>query len=74
MVGTDDKEVMLRGLGPSLPVSGALQDPLLELHRADTTILAANDNWRDIQRAEIEATGIPPSSDLESAIVANPAG
>ena len=29
-----------------------------------------NNNWRDTQEAEIQATGIPPTNDLESAIVA----
>ncbi len=28
-----------------------------------------NDNWRSTQQAEIIATTIPPSNDLESAIV-----
>jgi hypothetical protein len=70
VVGSDDKKVLLRGLGPSLPVGGALADPTLELHRKDTTLLAANDNWKDSQQTEISATGIPPSNDLESAIVA----
>ena len=32
-------------------------------------MLASNDNWRSTQEAEIIATGIPPSNDLESAIV-----
>jgi predicted outer membrane repeat protein len=70
VVGTESKKVLLRGLGPSLPVSGALADPVLELHRADTTLLAMDNNWKDRQAAEITATGIPPSKDLESAIVA----
>jgi hypothetical protein len=69
VVGTDDKKVMLRGLGPSLPVSGALSDPVVELHRADASSLGVNDNWQDTQPAEITATGIPPSNQLESAIV-----
>ena len=30
----------------------------------------SNDNWKDSQQSEIEATGIPPTDDLESAIVA----
>jgi hypothetical protein len=31
--------------------------------------MAANDNWKDSpERAQIEATGIPPGNDLESAI------
>ena len=29
-----------------------------------------NNNWRETQETEIQATGIPPASDLESAIVA----
>jgi CSLREA domain-containing protein len=70
VVGTEDKKVLLRGLGPSLPVSGALADPTLELHASDTTLLAFDDNWRDKQPDEINATGIPPTNELESAIVA----
>jgi len=31
--------------------------------------LASNDDWADTQPLEIEATGIAPSSTLESAIV-----
>jgi hypothetical protein len=31
--------------------------------------IAQNDNWQDSQAAEIAATNIPPSNDLESAIV-----
>jgi hypothetical protein len=30
--------------------------------------MASNNNWKDIQQQEIEATTIPPSNDLESAI------
>jgi predicted outer membrane repeat protein len=69
VVGTDNKKVLIRGLGPSLPVSGALADPVLELHNAGTTLLANNNNWKDTQQSDIEATSIPPSNDLESAIV-----
>jgi streptogramin lyase len=69
VTGSNPKNVIVRGLGPSVPVNGALADPTLELHDANTT-LAFNDNWRDTQQVEIQATGIPPSNDLESAIVA----
>ena len=34
-------------------------------------LIVANDNWRSDQEAEIIATGIPPTNDLESAIVRN---
>jgi hypothetical protein len=32
-------------------------------------LLASNDNWRTTQEAEIIGTNVPPSHDLESAIV-----
>lgn len=71
ITGTGPKRVLVRGIGPSLTalgVPGALQDPTLELHGA---ISINNDNWRDTQAAEIQATGLPPGNDLESAIVAS---
>ena len=61
--------VIVRAIGPSLPVTGALTDPTLELHDGDGALTASNDNWRSDQEAEIIATGIPPSNDVESAIV-----
>jgi CSLREA domain-containing protein len=69
VVGTDAKKVMLRGLGPSLPVDAPLADPVLELHNTQSTI-ATNDNWKDTQPDAINATGIAPTNDAESAIVA----
>ena len=66
--------VIVRALGPSIPVAGALADPTLELHDGSGTTLATNDNWKtrpdgSSQQAEIGATTIPPPNDLESAIV-----
>jgi hypothetical protein len=63
------KKVLIRALGPSLPVTGALANPVLELHSSDGSVIT-NDNWKSDQQAEIEATTIPPTNDLESAIVA----
>jgi hypothetical protein len=71
VTGAGPKRVILRGIGPSLSgqgLTGVLPDPTLELHGA---VSINNDNWRDTQEAEIQATGIPPSNDLESAIVAS---
>ena len=69
ITGTDPKKVIIRGIGPSLSGVGAtLPDPTLELKQGDTTI-ASNDNWKEKQ-AEVEATTIAPSNDLEAAIVA----
>jgi len=69
ITGTDPKKVIVRGIGPSLNGVGvALPDPVLELHQGNSTI-ATNDDWKEHQ-AEVEATTIPPTNDLESAIVA----
>ena len=68
--GDVPKRVMIRGLGPSLAaanVTGALQDPLLQLNDGMLT----NDDWKvGAQRAEIEQTGIAPNNDREAAIIA----
>ena len=72
ITGTSPKKVLVRGIGPSLAsahVVGFLTDPTLEL-RAGSTIVSSNDDWRNAQEAEIQATTIPPSDDRESAIVA----
>ena len=48
-------------------MSGALQDPLLEIHNPDGSILVSNDDWRETQEADIEASGIAPTDDREFA-------
>jgi hypothetical protein len=69
------KRVIVRAIGPSLTRSGidptlVLADPVLELHGPAGFVTIINDNWRDTQQAEIEATCLAPTNDLESAIVA----
>jgi hypothetical protein len=64
--------VIVRAIGPSLTqhgITNALADPTLELHDPNGTLLASNDNWKDTQQVEIEATGLAPTNDKESAIV-----
>ena len=68
-LGQSPLRVVVRAIGPSLPVPGALADPTLELYDANGTIIASNNNWRTDQELEIIATGLPPTNDLESAIV-----
>ena len=75
ITGNSPKKVAIRGLGPSLQsagISNALADPMLELRSADQSMIASNDNWRDdaLSAAQLQANGLAPSSDLESAIVA----
>jgi hypothetical protein len=77
--GPATKTVMIRAIGPSLPVPGALLDPVLELHDDSGATIASNDNWRSTQiggviasdqSIEIQASTIAPSNDAESAIIA----
>jgi hypothetical protein len=70
MTGTSPQRVMLRGIGPSLALAGQLEDPTLQLRDSNGTLLAENDDWQvSDQVEEIIGTTIPPSNDLESAIV-----
>ncbi len=71
VVGQNPLRIIVRAIGPSLSITGKLADPTLELRDANGTLVRANDNWRSDQEAEIIATGIPPTNDLESAIVEN---
>ncbi len=70
ITGTDPKQVLIRGIGPSLSavIGTTLADTVLELHQG-SAILSTNDDWRDTQQAAIQATGIPPTNNLESAIL-----
>jgi sugar lactone lactonase YvrE len=73
LVGSGSKTVLIRGLGPSLAsagIAGTLADPIIELHSGTTNaIIASNDNWKNNQQTEIEATGLPPSNDAEAALI-----
>jgi WD40 repeat protein len=67
-------KVLVRAIGPSLSgagVANALSDPALELRDGNGVLLQSNDNWKDRQRAEIEATNIPPTMDSEAALIAD---
>ena len=68
-----NKAVVLRGIGPSLSafgITGALQDPVVELHGSNGSLITSNDNWKDTQRSQIEGTIFQPADDRESVILA----
>jgi hypothetical protein len=69
VTGATSQQVIVRAIGPSLGIAGQLEDPFLELFDSNGESIGSNNNWRDTQQAEIEATTIPPPNDLESAIV-----
>jgi uncharacterized delta-60 repeat protein len=69
ITGTQPKTVIVRGLGPSLPIPGALGDPVIEVHGSTGQLLATNDNWNDsLTRQQIIDSGLAPTSNLESAL------
>jgi hypothetical protein len=71
--GATPKRVLLRAIGPSLQSqlgNAVLQDPVLELHDGNGATMATNDNWKSASNAnEIQATGLAPNDDRESAIL-----
>jgi hypothetical protein len=72
IAGNAPKQVLIRAIGPSLTrfgITDPLLDPLLELHGPGSFATILNNNWRDTQEQEIQATGIPPTNDFESAIL-----
>ncbi len=73
IVGGGTETVLVRAIGPSLALGGApspLADPVLEMHNASGDVIGFNDDWKDDQQAEIEATTIAPTDDREAAILA----
>ena len=71
ITGSAPKHVLIRAIGPSLAdfgVPDALADPVLELNGPGEFVTMTNDNWKDTQEVAIQATGIAPANDLESAI------
>jgi len=70
VLGQVSQKVIIRAIGPSIPLAGVMADPTLELHDANGGLLESNDNWIDSpnKQAIIDST-IPPSNNLESAIV-----
>jgi hypothetical protein len=71
VVGTNSQRVIVRAIGPSLNLPNRMANPTLELRDGNGALIEANDNWMDSpnKQAIIDST-IPPSNDLEAAIVA----
>jgi hypothetical protein len=71
VLGQSSQKVIVRAIGPSLAVPGKMANPTLELRNGNGALLDSNDNWKNSpnKQAIIDST-IPPTNDLESAIVA----
>jgi PKD repeat protein len=66
--GSEQKKVILRGIGPSLNVPGKLDDPVIQVFNSAGVNIGGNDDWKTDQQ-NVESTGLAPSDDRESAIV-----
>ena len=72
--GGEPATMLVKVDGPSLKnpparLTGVLEDPTLELHDANGSVIA-NDNWRETQESEISSTNMAPKDDKEPAILA----
>jgi len=70
--GSENKTLLIRGIGPSLAsfgISTPLADPTLYLFDHTGALIATNDNWKATQQAQIQAMGLAPPNDLEAAIL-----
>ena len=69
ITGSGLKIALVRGLGPSIGVPGALADPVVEVHGGSGELLATNDNWNDADsQQQIMNSGLAPENELESAL------
>ena len=64
------KKVGVRALGPSVNIANRLPDPYLEIYDNNGVLLAKNDDWKAGQQQEVSDSGLAPSSDVESAVIA----
>jgi photosystem II stability/assembly factor-like uncharacterized protein len=77
ILGNQTTRVVVRAIGPFLGQFGVpdpLADPTLEVRNSNGGLLVSNNNWKtrdsdgSSQEAQIQATGLAPSNDFESAV------
>ena len=70
--GSGARTVLIRAVGPTLAnygVADALANPKLDLY-SGPTVIASNDDWQSADNATaIQATGLAPLNQLESALL-----
>ena len=74
VTGDIAKKVLIRGIGPSLAADGVptpLANPTVTLFDSAGNVKMTNDDWKNSpDAAEIMSTGLAPTNDFESAIIA----
>jgi hypothetical protein len=74
VTGRANQTVLFRAIGPDLVPQGvafALRNPTLALYDDNWNLIAGNVYWKSDQQAQIEATGLAPGDDRDSAILMN---
>jgi Tol biopolymer transport system component len=74
VLGTGAKRVIVRAIGPSLAnfgVTGALEDPTLELFNGTGSAIAFNDDWLSGGQNQEIAALLPPGDRVEASIIAS---
>jgi hypothetical protein len=66
--GSQAIDVVVRAVGPSLPVSGSLQDPTLEVVDGNGYRIS-NDDWRTTNESGIIATTVAPVNEKEAVVL-----
>lgn len=72
IVQNSSVRIVVRAIGPSLAAFGitnALPDTTLQLRDQNGVVVRENDDWMTTQKAELEATGLQPTHNLEAALV-----
>ena len=69
--GSGSKKVVIRAIGPSLAAwfPNAMGNTVLRIYNSGGQQIAYNDNWGDSQYAELQASGLAPSHNLEAAVL-----
>lgn len=71
VTGSAAKKVVVRAIGPSLGLPGQLANPTLELRNSSGGLIQLNEDWiNSPNRQAIRDSGLAPTHDLESAIIA----
>jgi hypothetical protein len=68
ITGNGSKNVVVRGLGPSTGLTGALSDPVLDLYGAGGNV-TTNDNWQEAGNAGDIPPSLQPKDPTESALL-----
>ncbi len=72
VTGSENVQVVLRGIGPSLPLAGKLPNPQIELRDSKGALIASNDDWMNgPNKDQILALGLAPENPAESALLAS---